>query len=149
MTMNETLKQAIAGFVALNGASLNSEEGEQWASEYGLDVSDYSNKEEISSFFKAITSFDKDDKYISQDFLIRNCPVVTPDSYYVSLFKKFEIKRVVMTTETKSCLISSLMVNGYKAESVKIELTKSWGEDNYWADRNKAQYGHGILLTID
>jgi hypothetical protein len=41
------------------------------------------------------------------------------------------------------------MVNGYKAESVKIELTKAWGEDNYWADRNKAQYGHGILLTID
>ena len=148
--MNEELRKAVEGFLAIDKYSFSrSDEGKKWAEENGLDMSEYQNIQDMESFFRIASMIGKDDKYISEDFLVRNCPKAILNSYFVSLIKKYDIKRIVVTVEANAYLISSLMSIGYKAEPINIELTDKWGKDNYWAEQNKVVYGHGILLTRD
>lgn len=52
-----------------------------------------------------------------------------------------------MTVEANVYLVAALMALGYRAEPVLIPLTDKWCKDNYFANQNNIEYGHGILLT--
>ena len=148
--MNEELKKAVEGFMALDKFSFSrSDEGKKWAKDNNLDMTEYSNIQEIESFFKIASSIGKDDKYQSEDFLIRHCSNVNINSYFISLIKRYDIKRIIVTVEANVYLVATLMSMGYKADPIDINLTDKWGKDNYWAEKNKIEYGHGILLYKD
>lgn len=149
--MNEAFKKAVDGFKELGKKSLTySREGKEWAEENNIDLSVEDNVNDIKHFFSWAINIGKDDKYITNDFLVRKTPSeVHVNSYLIELLKRYEIKRLVVTVEANAYFISTLMALGYKAESITLELTDSWGKGNYWAENNKLVYSHGILMTKD
>ena len=145
--MNELFYKAVHSFLSLPDSCCNKDLKKQWAKDNDLDISVYKNQEEIEAFFRIATKIGKDDKYVTDKFLVRHSPRVTVDSYFISLFKKYEIREVLVTVESNVYLVAALMALGYRAEPVTIPLTDKWGKDNYWAIQNNIEYGHGILLT--
>lgn len=136
------LKKAVSGYNALPKDFRYCDEGQQWLAENGLSADQYNDGIDIEYFFRSASRIGKDDKYVSDRFVLRSCPRTTPTSYFAFLFEKFEIDEILVTPEANGYTIAALMANGYAAQPVKCEMTEAWA-------KSASEYGHCILLTKD